>query len=340
MSMKNILNNIITKFERIYNKIYKIVFKKSMRIKEKSDNINNNNVNTFKIDTQEILTEYQEISKSGILNIEPKQENMKILSNDKITGVFKAIDKKSYMYIFGVAIISILMLLIAVITQTFYPKTIKEGIIPVIKYKNMTIKIVAKSNNNIENVFKVVNPINEEDQNNPYRIPVESKYKEAIQTKIKYEDFKGNNSTVNGQMPDFNLEKNAETQKVINYLEELEKKIRDEIGSSSTQNNIINLNYQGYNYKNFVSLVTKYRDNNKEEIKTFNYDFFDKKIITIEEYFKKRGIIFKKIKNEIRKEAKNRKQAEPNFNNFLIDEIGNVYIYTSPDKYLYIEIHN
>ena len=162
------------------------------------------------------------------------------------------------------------------------------------------------------------------------KIKVKNKFKNAISTKEKMNNFTGTKTKITSAIPEFNIEENQVNKEILNKISELNQKIKDGVeGKSSTKN--LEISYIGYGNNIVVSLLLDVTEDEKNVKYMYNYDYEKKKMLTIEEYIKELGFDSSSVISKIKAEAM-RQNKQVDLKKYITDEYGNIIVFLDNRK--------
>ena len=248
----------------------------------------------------------------NLLNIKGSLDNM-----------YNVVDKIRNVTLITLIAIIVIMTSISIYTIIAMPKDIQIGEQSGIEYNNIIAKVSTKEFDNSIDTYTELPVIKG-------KIKVKNKFKNAISTKEKMNNFTGTKTKITSAIPEFNIEENQVNKEILNKISELNQKIKDGVeGKSSTKN--LEISYIGYVNNIVVSLLLDVTEDEKNVKYMYNYDYEKKKMLTIEEYIKELGFDSSSVISKIKAEAM-RQNKQVDFKKYITDEYGNILVFLDNRK--------
>ena len=248
----------------------------------------------------------------NLLNIKGSLDNM-----------YNVVDKIRNVTLVTLIAIIVIMTSISIYTIIAMPKDIQIGEQSGIEYNNIIAKVSTKEFDNSMDTYTELPVIKG-------KIKVKNKFKNAISTKEKMNNFTGTKTKITSAIPEFNIEENQVNKEILNKISELNQKIKDGVeGKSSIKN--LEISYIGYGNNIVVSLLLDVTEDEKNVKYMYNYDYEKKKMLTIEEYIKELGFDSSSVISKIKAEAM-RQNKQVDFKKYITDEYGNIIVFLDNRK--------
>lgn len=240
-----------------------------------------------------------------------------------LDNMYNVVDKIRNVTLITLIAIIVIMTSISIYTIITMPKDIQIGEQSGIEYNNIIAKVSTKEFDNSMDTYTELPVIKG-------KIKVKNKFKNAISTKEKMNNFTGTKTKITSAIPEFNIEENQINKEILNKISELNQKIKDGVeGKSSTKN--LEISYIGYGNNIVVSLLLDVTEDEKNVKYMYNYDYEKKKMLTIEEYIKELGFDSSSVISKIKAEAM-RQNKQVDFKKYITDEYGNIIVFLDNRK--------
>ena len=266
--------------------------------------------------------EQKEKIKVWFNNITEKTYNLLNIKGS-LDNMYNVVDKIRNVTLITLISIIVIMTSISIYTIITMPKDIQIGEQSGIEYNNIIAKVSTKEFDNSMDTYTELPVIKG-------KIKVKNKFKNAISTKEKMNNFTGTKTKITSAIPEFNIEENQVNKEILNKISELNQKIKDGVeGKSSTKN--LEISYIGYGNNIVVSLLLDVTEDEKNVKYMYNYDYEKKKMLTIEEYIKELGFDSSSVISKIKAEAM-RQNKQVDFKKYIADEYGNILVFLDNRK--------
>ena len=271
---------------------------------------------------KEELIEQKEKIKVWFNNIIEKIYNLLNIKGS-LDNMYNVVDKIRNVTLITLIAIIVIMTSISIYTIIAMPKDIQIGEQSGIEYNNIIAKVSTKEFDNSMDTYTELPVIKG-------KIKVKNKFKNAISTKEKMNNFTGTKTKITSAIPEFNIEENQVNKEILNKISELNQKIKDGVeGKSSTKN--LEILYIGYGNNIVVSLLLDVTEDEKNVKYMYNYDYEKRKMLTIEEYIKELGFDSSSVISKIKSEAM-RQNKQVDLRKYITDEYGNILVFLDNRK--------
>mgnify|MGYP000847835389 FL=1 len=266
--------------------------------------------------------EQKEKIKVWFNNITEKTYNL-LNTKGSLDNMYNVVDKIRNVTLITLIAIIVIMTSISIYTIITMPKDIQIGEQSGIEYNNIIAKVSTKEFDNSMDTYTELPVIRG-------KIQVKNKFKNAISTKEKMNNFTGTKTKITSAIPEFNIEENQVNKEILNKISELNQKIKDGVeGKSNTKK--LEISYIGYGNNIVVSLLLDVTEDEKNVKYMYNYDYEKKKMLTIEEYIKELGFDSSSVISKIKAEAM-RQNKQVDLRKYITDEYGNIIVFLDNRK--------